>query len=199
MQTKVAQNRDAACGTVLVTEALVAQGSCCHGKPRSKAYPEKQGVPSYNAGLCEHGPCSSYSVAYARFCLLPVLRVQAASSTGGGEAAGSSGGGARRRRQQQQQQQEQAQQQQTQQPPAQQQPQQQPAQAQPQYLYEPSYGLPVVRRRLSYSELLRDIRLEKVSEVRGPTGAQHNLLAPPCRCFWLWLQGSAALGAVGRD
>lgn len=42
---------------------------------------------------------------------------------------------------------------------------QQQQQQQQEYLYEPTFGLPVVRRRLSYGELLRDIRLEKVAEV----------------------------------
>ena len=32
-------------------------------------------------------------------------------------------------------------------------------------LYEPTFGLPIVRRRISYAELLKDIRLQKVQEI----------------------------------
>jgi hypothetical protein len=41
----------------------------------------------------------------------------------------------------------------------------QAAPSQPQYLYEPKYGLPVVRAKLSYSQLLRAIREGGVDEV----------------------------------
>lgn len=34
-----------------------------------------------------------------------------------------------------------------------------------QYLYESRYGLPVVRRRLSYGELLKAMREEQVDEL----------------------------------
>lgn len=42
---------------------------------------------------------------------------------------------------------------------------QQPGQQTGQYLYERKYGLPVVRKKLSYSELLRAVRLGEVQEV----------------------------------
>ncbi len=42
-----------------------------------------------------------------------------------------------------------------------------PAPDQPkQYLYEPKFGLPIVRKYLSYGDLLREIRTEKVSELK---------------------------------
>jgi hypothetical protein len=40
-----------------------------------------------------------------------------------------------------------------------------PAAAAPEHLYEPRYGLPVVRRRLGYSDLLRAIRRGEVEEL----------------------------------
>lgn len=42
---------------------------------------------------------------------------------------------------------------------------QQRGQGKQQYLYEPQYGLPVVRKQLGYSELLRAVRLGEVKEV----------------------------------
>lgn len=54
------------------------------------------------------------------------------------------------------------------------------------YLYEPAFGLPVVRRKVEYGELLREIRENKVREIayfdsnpapkeKGPPSAQTNL------------------------
>jgi hypothetical protein len=45
-------------------------------------------------------------------------------------------------------------------------PQQQQQQQQQQYLYEGRYGLPVVRRKLGYAELIKAMRLGEVAEVR---------------------------------
>ena len=50
-----------------------------------------------------------------------------------------------------------------------------------QYLYSPQFGMPVVRDKLSYSELLRDIRLGKVKEVSWFTtlpAGDHELEGP---------------------
>ena len=41
-----------------------------------------------------------------------------------------------------------------------------PQQQQQQYLYEGRYGLPVVRRKLGYAELIKAMRLGEVAEVR---------------------------------
>lgn len=60
-------------------------------------------------------------------------------------------------------------------PPAtQQQPQQQ------QYLYEPKYGLPVVRRKMTYSQLLRAVREEQVNEIHFFTTRGRLHLEGPC-------------------
>lgn len=54
-------------------------------------------------------------------------------------------------------------------------------QQQQQYLYEPRYGLPVVRRRLGYSELLRAMRAGEVAEVRFFTAdADQTAMEGPC-------------------
>jgi cell division protease FtsH len=58
--------------------------------------------------------------------------------------------------------------------------QQQQQQQQQQYLYEPKYGLPVVRRKLSYSQLLRAIREEQVDEISFFTHRGHLNLEGPC-------------------
>lgn len=73
------------------------------------------------------------------------------------------------KQQEQQQQQQEQEEQQEQQLQEQQQQQQQtaPALNQPkEYLYEPRFGLPVVRKRLSYGELLREIRTENVKQLK---------------------------------
>ncbi|KAI3429278.1 hypothetical protein D9Q98_005374 [Chlorella vulgaris] len=52
---------------------------------------------------------------------------------------------------------------------------------QQQYLYESKYGLPVVRKQLSYTELLKAIRLEEVKEVRFfTTDEDATHLEGPC-------------------
>ena len=48
------------------------------------------------------------------------------------------------------------------------------------YLYEHQYGLPVVRRKLSYSELLRAIREERVEEVLFFRQPEQGPLEGPC-------------------
>ena len=70
-------------------------------------------------------------------------------------------------KQQNQQKQQEQQQQEQQQEQQQQQQQTAPASNQPkEYLYEPRFGLPVVRKRLSYGELLREIRTENVKQLK---------------------------------
>ncbi|KAI8110063.1 hypothetical protein M9435_001743 [Picochlorum sp. BPE23] len=49
-----------------------------------------------------------------------------------------------------------------------------------QYLYEGTYGLPVVHKKLGYSELLQAIREEKVEEVAFFTQRGHEFLEGPC-------------------
>ena len=49
-----------------------------------------------------------------------------------------------------------------------------------QYLYEQTYGLPVVYKKLSYSELLRAIREEEVDEISFFTQRGHHFLEGPC-------------------
>ena len=98
------------------------------------------------------------------FCALALLQAAAGAGTG---SSSSSGGGGSRRQQHQSQPPPQlpaaAQQQQQQQDAQQQQQQQQQYQR---YLYEGKYGLPVVRQRLGYGDLLRSIREGRVAEVR---------------------------------
>lgn len=56
-----------------------------------------------------------------------------------------------------------------------------PSQGQPkQYLYEPRYGLPVVRRQLNYSQLLRAVREEQVDEILFFTTRGYSVLEGPC-------------------
>ncbi|GAB4816210.1 hypothetical protein N2152v2_003256 [Parachlorella kessleri] len=117
------------------------------------------------------------------------------ASSSGEVAAGGAGLRQQRSQQQQEQQQQLQEAQQPQQPASQQQ--QQFTQGQPQYLYEPRYGLPVVRRRLNYSELLRDIRLEKVSEVRF--FSQHDSMYLEGPCLVVYTDGSVAQGYIPQD
>lgn len=67
---------------------------------------------------------------------------------------------------------------------------QQPGQ-QGQYLYEGKYGLPLVRKKLSYSELLKAVRLGEVQEVHfftthddSTTVRGGHVRQPACPCFW---------------
>ncbi|KAL4447504.1 hypothetical protein ABPG75_004723 [Micractinium tetrahymenae] len=109
-------------------------------------------------------------------------------------------GSKRQKRQQQaaaqqagEQQREQAVQQQAQQ--AQQQQQQQQAQQQGQYLYEGKFGLPLVRKRLSYSELLRSVRLGEVQEVHFfTTHDDSTTMEGPC--LVVLADGSVAQGHI---
>ena len=78
--------------------------------------------------------------------------------------------------------------------PQQQQQQQQPKQQQ-QYLYEPKYGLPVVRRRLGYSELLRCIRQGEVDEVRFFT-THENATQMEGPCLVVLTDGTVAQGHI---
>lgn len=49
------------------------------------------------------------------------------------------------------------------------------------YLYEPKFGLPLVRRRLSYGELLREIRTENVKQLKFFETADNIIdLEGPC-------------------
>lgn len=48
------------------------------------------------------------------------------------------------------------------------------------YLYEPKYGLPVVRRKLTYSQLLRAIREETVDELLFYRQPEQGVLEGPC-------------------
>lgn len=48
------------------------------------------------------------------------------------------------------------------------------------YLYESTYGLPIVHKTLGYSELLRAIREEQVDEVAFFTQRGHEFLEGPC-------------------
>ena len=48
------------------------------------------------------------------------------------------------------------------------------------YLYESTYGLPIVHKTLRYSELLRAIREEKIDEVAFFTQRGHDFLEGPC-------------------
>ena len=48
------------------------------------------------------------------------------------------------------------------------------------YLYEPKYGLPVVREYLRYEELLKMIRLEQVEEILFFQAEETVELEGPC-------------------
>jgi hypothetical protein len=48
------------------------------------------------------------------------------------------------------------------------------------FLYEPQYGLPVVRKYLKYGELLKDIRLERVAELLFFTLEDQQDIEGPC-------------------
>jgi cell division protease FtsH len=48
------------------------------------------------------------------------------------------------------------------------------------YLYEKTYGLPIVHTKLGYSELLRAMREEKIDEVAFFTQRGHEFLEGPC-------------------
>ena len=85
---------------------------------------------------------------------MPLLQIAAAAAGGSGSSA-KGGGTAPSSRQQAA----------AQPPAAQQQQQQQQQGGQQQFLYEGKYGLPVVRRKLGYSDLLRAVRMGEVSEV----------------------------------
>ena len=90
---------------------------------------------------------------------MPLLCLQVtAAAAGGGGASSKAGGATPSTRQQAAAQPPAAQQQQQQQP-------QQQQNGQQQYLYEGKYGLPVVRRKLGYAELLKAVRMGEVSEV----------------------------------
>ncbi len=121
----------------------------------------------------------------------------AAAAAAGGSSSGKGGGAAPSSRQQA-----------AAQPPAAQQQQQQSGQQQ--YLYEGKYGLPVVRRKLGYSELLRAVRMGEVSEVHFFTmeedasqvsldGRALSSLRLVCQgCLQLCCRGGAAALLPGR-
>ena len=48
------------------------------------------------------------------------------------------------------------------------------------YVYEATYGLPIVHKTLKYSELLRAIREEQIDEVAFFTQRGHEFLEGPC-------------------
>ena len=61
-------------------------------------------------------------------------------------------------------------------------------------MYEGKYGLPVVRRRLSYAQLLRAVRQEEVSEVLFFTSRANLTLEGPC--IVVFRDGTTAQGFV---
>lgn len=71
-----------------------------------------------------------------------------------------------------------------------------PAQDQPkQYLYEPRFGLPVVRNYLSYGDLLREIRTEKVQELKFFC-AQDDVIELEGPCLVVFRDGTLAQSYV---
>lgn len=75
-------------------------------------------------------------------------------------------------------------------------PQQAPAPGQPkQYLYEPKFGLPVVRKYVSYGDLLREIRTEQVQELKF-FAAQDDVIELEGPCLVLYRDGTLAQSYV---
>lgn len=63
-----------------------------------------------------------------------------------------------------------------------------------QFLYEPRFGLPVVRKYLKYGELLRDIRTEKIDSVKF--FSQHEQVDLEGPCLVVYKDGSLAQSYV---
>ena len=64
-----------------------------------------------------------------------------------------------------------------------------------QYRYEPKFGLPVVTKYLSYGDLLRDIRTEKVKELKFFC-AQDDVIELEGPCLVIYRDGTLAQSYV---